>query len=240
MQKGKFIVFEGPDGSGKTTVAERIHQWMNEDLKKPTALAKSPGGTKFANALRGIAFAGMTNSHQAEAMAMLTAETDCFEELIYPNLRQGNCVIGDRWLMSGRVYQSFLKDRPPESINKLIDAAIPHPWGRPDLYIVLNAQPETLLARVVAEVEKNREEQLKKVKDKGAKEKKEEMAQEADAERQALEGRIDFYRCAWAAYEKSMVFSDGVPCVRLDTTEMDADAVYDKVREIVQQGVLSV
>ena len=64
MQKGKFIVFEGPDGSGKSTLATRIGDWLNNDIKKPTAIARSPGGTQYANAIRSLVFSGLTEAER--------------------------------------------------------------------------------------------------------------------------------------------------------------------------------
>jgi dTMP kinase len=248
MYRPKFIAIEGPDGAGKSTLVDRLGLWLNDDIKQPTTVARSPGGTPFANAVRSIVFSGITSSKQAQAMGMLTAEVDCFDNVILPSLLSNRHVIGDRWLMSGRIYQSFMANRPPDNIEKLIQAALPHPAARPDVYIVLNAAPEILLSRVVASVEASKAEQKKaapaapKGKKKVASKTVEEaapMAQEGDAERQALAGKLDYYQGLSAAYARAMVFSDGVPCVYMDTSEKTPDEVYDRIREIVMQGVLS-
>jgi len=237
MTPSKFIVFEGPDGAGKTTVAKAIAQWMSKELGRRTAFVQSPGGTDFANALRATVFSGATKSKQAEAMGLLTAEVDCFESVILPNLLNGNHVIGDRWLMSGRIYQGFLRGRPTESINKLIDAAITHPRSIPDVHIVLNAQPEILLERTINKIEEAREKAEST--DEG-KENEEQIALEYEAELEALNGNIDFYKHAWSAYQKCTSFAAGSPCIVLDTSEKTPEECIQRVREIIMQGVLSI
>ena len=235
----KFIAIEGPDGAGKTGLTNRVGEWLNKEIKAPTVVTHNPGSTDFAEAMRGLAFSSMTSSKQAKALAFLTAEADTFDRMIIPALVNGQHSLADRWVMSGRIYQSFLSNRPPEPIERMIKAALPHPMARPDVYIVLNADPDVLLHRVIDSVQADRAERLKKVKGKDAAKKKEKMVQEGEAEREALEGRIDYYRQLWAAYSRPMVFSDGVPCVTLDTTEKSEDEIFDRVREIVMLGVLS-
>lgn len=237
--QSKFIAIEGPDGSGKTTLTNRIGEWLNNEIKQPTSVVHNPGSTAFAEAIRSIAFSTLTDSKQAKALAFLTAEADTFDRVIVPSLLSRKHVVADRWLMSGRIYQSFLSNRPPEPIERMITAAFPHPMARPSVYIVLNARPEILLERVMASVEADRKSKLDKVKGKDSTSKKAKLVQEGDAEREAIAGRIDYYTQLWAAYERPMVFSDGVPCVSFDTSNKNADEIYDRVREIIMQGVLS-
>jgi len=251
MANSKFIAIEGPDGAGKTTVSELISDWLNDDIKKPTTLVKSPGGTTYANAIRNIVFAGLTESYQAEAMGLLTAEVDCFENVILPSLRAGRHVIGDRWIMSGRIYQGFMRNRPAKAIDDLIEASLPHSAAKPSLYIILNASPQTLLDRVAAQLEVTKEEQLEVAADRkeeaktqeeydSAEKLGEEMAQKYEAESAALEGKLDYYQCLWAAYEKCVAFADGTPCVKFNTDEQTPEEVADKLREILMQSVLSI
>jgi dTMP kinase len=219
MYKPSFIVFEGPDGAGKTTLTTRITSWLNEELKIPTNPTHNPGGTPFADALRSLVFSGIVESKQAELLGFLAAEVDCFEAIILPSFARNINVIADRWLMSARIYQSFMANRPPDAIEKLIQAALPHPSATPNFYVVLNAKPEVLMERALAAQQ-------------------DESAESDEASKLAAEGQLNYFKGLHEAYARPMVFSDGVPCLQVDTTDQTADEVYDSIREIIMKSVL--
>lgn len=219
MYKPNFIVFEGPDGSGKTTLSKRVHAWLSEELKIPTTITHNPGSTPYGEALRSLVFSGIAKSKQAEALGHLAAEVDCFESVILPALARNMTVLADRWLMSGRIYQSFMAHRPPDSIEKIIQAVLPHPASRPNFYVVLNARPEVLLERTRAAKEETPDDD-------------DEVSRLADA------GKLYYFQGLYEAYARPMVFSDGVPCLQVDTSDKSADEIFETVREIIMQSVL--
>ena len=103
---GKFISFEGGEGSGKSTQA-RI---LAERLKAhgiSVVMTREPGGSAFAEQVRELSLGKDTEDHGALAEALLfsAARADHLERTIRPALAEGKWVVCDRFSDSTRVYQ---------------------------------------------------------------------------------------------------------------------------------------
>jgi len=101
-----LIVFEGGEGCGKTTQAERLYQYFLKQGKK-VILTREPGGTKNAELLRQLLLKGQCEEWlpYSEFFLLLAARVDHYEKHIKPHLDQGYIVICDRFLLSTLVYQ---------------------------------------------------------------------------------------------------------------------------------------
>ncbi len=106
--KGKFIVFEGIDGSGKTTQLNLLA----EDLRRRgfTVLdTREPGGTRVGEAIREILLnpAYSELAPRAEALLYAAARAQHVVQVILPALNKGEIVLCDRFIDSSLTYQGF-------------------------------------------------------------------------------------------------------------------------------------
>ena len=97
MKKGHFIVFEGIDNSGKTTVAKVIHKWLSREKKINTILTRHPGSTPIGQDIRRL-LKHSPHPINPNAQALLfAADNSLFtHQLLIPSLKEGIWVIGDR------------------------------------------------------------------------------------------------------------------------------------------------
>jgi dTMP kinase len=143
---GRFITFEGGEGSGKSTQA----RLLAERLKYAgidTLLTREPGGSQFAEQLRDFILSGCTAPHPALAQALLfyAARADHLATVIVPALSRGQWVISDRFSDSTRAYQGAADGVPAadiEILDRLVVAA-----SVPTLTVILDIAPEVGLAR---------------------------------------------------------------------------------------------
>ena len=93
MPAGKFITFEGGEGTGKSTQARRLADFLRSTGCE-TVLTREPGGTPFAEQVRDLILSGATARHgpTAEALLFFAARSDHVETLIRPALGRGACV----------------------------------------------------------------------------------------------------------------------------------------------------
>src|ERR1700733_3691145 len=107
--RGRFITFEGGEGSGKSThaaaLAKRLKLFGIE-----VVLTREPGGSTGAEIIRHILLSGLTKPLGAETEAILfaAARDDHVRSVIVPALQAGKWVICDRFIDSTRVYQGAL------------------------------------------------------------------------------------------------------------------------------------
>lgn len=146
MPAGKFITFEGGEGSGKSTQARRLADFL-ASMGCKTILTREPGGTPFAEQVRALILSGTTAKHGATAEALLffAARSDHVGALIRPTLATGTWVICDRFSDSTRVYQGVAGAMPLEAIEALDRIVVGA--TRPDLTLILDIDPAQGLAR---------------------------------------------------------------------------------------------
>ena len=134
----KFIVIEGTDGSGKTTLSKRLH----ESIPNSTRTAEMSDGV-VGRLIRDM-FTKKTQPLDRHAMAALfTADRlDHLAVTVRPALAAGNIVICDRYYYSTFAYQRFYEDR-----SGWFQALCSQPLLKPDVTLVINASPEAALAR---------------------------------------------------------------------------------------------
>jgi len=146
MVAGRFITFEGGEGSGKSTQAERLAERL-AGLGIDVVLTREPGGSPFAEALRALILDPETPPHSAlsEALLFYAARADHLEKTIRPALNAGRWVICDRFSDSTRVYQSEAGGLPPEVFDALEEMVVVP--TTPDLTLILDLPAEAGLGR---------------------------------------------------------------------------------------------
>jgi dTMP kinase len=106
--KGKFITFEGAEGSGKSTQAQMVCKYL-ESLQKPVQHIREPGGVKISESIRRILL-NVNNTHmtdECETLLYMAARGQLVGEVIIPELKKGTIVLSDRYLDSTVVYQGY-------------------------------------------------------------------------------------------------------------------------------------
>ncbi|MEM6635532.1 MAG: dTMP kinase [Pseudomonadota bacterium] len=142
---GRFITFEGIDGSGKSTQARLLASAL-EKAGEPTFLTREPGGSAGAEEIRRLLVEGDPDRWSAETEILLftAARRDHLEKSIEPALIAGTNVISDRFADSTRIYQGATRGELRATVDRLHDQMI----GRePDLTLIIDMPPETALQR---------------------------------------------------------------------------------------------
>jgi len=143
---GKFITFEGVDGSGKTSQAEiLLKTLLNHGIK--AKLLREPGGTEFGEKIRKIILETKEIASFTEVLLFFAARNELWTKEIIPSLEAGEYVICDRFYDSTIVYQGFFKDSDIEKIMLLKNLILGK--AEPDLTFVFDLNPETAIKRVV-------------------------------------------------------------------------------------------
>ena len=147
MTRGRFIVFEGGEGAGKSTQARLLTRAL-EVQGIDAVLTREPGGTPGAEAIRTLVLdppgAGWPAS--AEALLFAAARADHVTQLIEPALDAGRWVVCDRFLDSSRAYQGGAGGVPDADILTL------HRIGSgglmPDMTVLLESAAEQVAGRL--------------------------------------------------------------------------------------------
>jgi dTMP kinase len=144
---GQFIVFDGPEGCGKTTQTHLLkHRLEAEGCK--VELFRDPGSTRIGERIRHIL---LNPEHQEMAMRCemllyMAARSQMMKELIVPALKNAAVVICDRFVSSTLAYQLGGDDLSSAEIKAVAEIAIGGRW--PDLTILLDIPLERSSKRV--------------------------------------------------------------------------------------------
>lgn len=145
---GRFVVFEGGEGSGKSTAALAVAQ-RARDAGLAVVHTREPGGTPAGELVRNLLHQEL--APWAELFAFLTARAQLVETVIRPALAAGSMVICDRFSPSTFAYQVHARGLD-EAAVRAADAAATGGL-RPDLVVCLDIAPEVGLARKHGEAE---------------------------------------------------------------------------------------
>lgn len=106
--KGKFITFEGSEGSGKSTQIRLVRAYLKKK-KKPVLFIREPGGVTISEKIRSVLLdvKNTKMSDMCETLLYMAARAQLVEEVIAPALKKGTIVLCDRFLDSTVAYQGY-------------------------------------------------------------------------------------------------------------------------------------
>lgn len=146
---GKLIVFEAPEGAGKTTQLRRLAAWLTERAVPFTAV-REPGGTPLGDEIRGILLDQPARdlSPRAEALLFMVSRAELVDRVIRPALERGEFVLADRFFLSTYAYQVHGRGLPFNEIrtaNALATGGL-----TPDFTVLLTLRATERQARAAA------------------------------------------------------------------------------------------
>ena len=144
--RGRFITFEGGEGSGKSTQIKTLAERLKA-TKLRTLVTREPGGSPGAEIIRHLVLSGMGKllGPEAETLLFAAARDDHVRTVIKPALNQGIWVLCDRFADSTRVYQGRLGNVAPSVLNAMERVTIGD--LKPDLTIILDVPAEIGMQR---------------------------------------------------------------------------------------------
>jgi len=149
MTAGRFITFEGGEGTGKSTQARRLAAAL-EARGISCVLTREPGGSAGAEEIRKLLVQGEMNRWEpiAETLLLFAARADHIARTIKPALAEGNWVICDRFTDSTYAYQGVGRNVDRETIRRIESISIDN--FRPELTLILDAPVDVGLFRTSA------------------------------------------------------------------------------------------
>jgi dTMP kinase len=153
---GAFITLEGPDGSGKTTQAHLLVQWLR-DQGHDVLLTREPGGTPVGDQVRGVLHdpgnEGM--NPRTEFLLYSASRAQLLSGLILPSLAAGRLVVSDRYADSSLAYQGYGRGLDLEVLHAI--TAFATRGLKPDLTLYFDIAPgDGLQRRLLSGEEWNR------------------------------------------------------------------------------------
>jgi dTMP kinase len=141
-----FITFEGGEGSGKSTQAERLAQRLR-DHGYAVLKTYEPGGTTLGDELRELLkkHRHVQLAPESELLLFAAARSQLTREAIRPALQKGTVVICDRYMDSTTAYQGYGRQLPFETVEAINEVATD--GLRPDLVVLLDMRPDESLKR---------------------------------------------------------------------------------------------
>jgi dTMP kinase len=144
----RFIVFEGIEGSGKSTQARLLADWLREH-GIAHILTREPGGTRIGEEIRrALLHGGDDVPARTELLLMLAARAAFVDRIVTPALARGDIVIADRYELSSLAYQGYGRGLPLEAVRRA--NAFATGGLAPDLTIVLDVAEQEGVARRAA------------------------------------------------------------------------------------------
>jgi len=145
--KGKFIVLDGPDGSGKSTQVQLAQDFIVQKGLETLAV-RDPGGTFIGEKIRQILLDKSNGdmSVRCETLLYMASRAQLYHEQIAPALARQKCVISDRWISSTYAYQAVAGQIGPEFVLQLAQIALERTW--PDLTVIIDLPSEIGLSRL--------------------------------------------------------------------------------------------
>lgn len=140
-----FITFEGPEGSGKTTVLNQINKLLSENYN--VISTREPGGVSTGEEIRNILLDGKNIDIRTEALLFAASRREHLVEKVIPALKNNKVVLCDRYIDSSLAYQGYARGIGIEEVKKINEFAINGLY--PDLTIYLDIDAEVGRERIL-------------------------------------------------------------------------------------------
>lgn len=218
--RGRFLVFDGPDGGGKTTLVRRFAQCVKQ-AGLSVCEVREPGGTAIGEQIRQIlldpSFEAMDLS--CEMLLYMASRAQLVAEQIRPALGRGELVLADRFVSSTLAYQGAAGGIDVSQIRRIGQIALGNCW--PDLVVILDVDEKTTASRLLGGSKRTR---------------RVESMQSLFADRMELKGREfqDRVRQGYLAQVKD----DPLRHLLIDATA-DIETVYQRLLDVVAKAVSS-
>lgn len=146
--RGKFIVFDGNEGCGKSTQASLLRDRLVREAGLEVLLVRDPGTTRIGEQIRQILLNpdNAEMSMRAEMLLYMAARAQMMKEIIQPALDSGKLVLSDRFISSTLAYQLGGDGLTAQQIRNIGDVAISRRW--PDLTLIFDLPVELSSQRV--------------------------------------------------------------------------------------------
>lgn len=146
--KGKFLVFDGPDGSGKST---QLTMFLSAAKRAGISVTevREPGGTEIGEKIRDALLEHLYReemSLRCEMLLYMASRAQLCEQIIGPALERGDLVVADRFLASTYAYQGSAGGIPVEEISSA--ARIAMQGVEPDSTLIFDVDQETAASRL--------------------------------------------------------------------------------------------
>lgn len=146
--RGRFVVFDGPDGSGKTTQFHRFAHLVRS-AGVGVCEVREPGGTFIGEQIRRVLL-DPDNSEEVdlrcEMLLFMASRAQLVAQKIRPALRRHELVLADRFISSTLAYQGAAGGLPVADILRVGQIALQECW--PDLIVVFDVDEKTATARL--------------------------------------------------------------------------------------------
>ena len=144
--RGRFITFEGGEGTGKSTHAALLAERLKA-LGVGVQVTREPGGSPGAEIMRHVLLSGAAKplGPEAEALLFAAARDDHLTQVIRPALERGTWVLCDRFADSTRIYQGVVGQVDPRLIHAMERIVVAE--TKPDLTFVLDVPAEQAMQR---------------------------------------------------------------------------------------------
>jgi dTMP kinase len=150
--RGRFVVFEGPDGSGKSTQLRTLSALCRREGLKVVDV-RDPGGTMIGEEIRDLLLKRRDHipgaadvAVRCEMMLFMASRAQLVEEIIRPARQRGDVVLGDRFVPSTLAYQGAAGGLTAEEITRVAEVACGD--VRPDLVLIFDVDEATAARRL--------------------------------------------------------------------------------------------
>lgn len=146
MSKGKFIVLEGPDSTGKTTISKKLAEWLNQTAQIDAVLTRHPGATPVGRALRQLILETEMDAHTRGLL--FSADNSAFiHEILRPKVNAGSWIICDRNNFISSLAYQIADGVPLDELDNMHSAVLRKDTPKIDLLLVFRASYDNIKKR---------------------------------------------------------------------------------------------